>query len=330
MRALVVILNKDNGVMLRDCLNSLVRQTAGLCRNFEVLVMDGGSNDCSRDVAAEFERSYECVKFRVQSKLGGTGFARREACEYALENGYDAVIWGDSENIYEEDYVEKMINALNDSDAAGGIPVVRGGFYAHAFAWYHAIHLIIPGLAKKHIPGNNKAERVNLFSRFMYPESRRAEDYGFSLLLLKKGVKLKQKVVDARVHVSLPERIAEIIRWQKARARGAAEAAKLVGVLPYDAIAWAAMDVVFAILAIASFITVLPLVVYAALLFMLSMYFFVSTWKYLEKPKVRYFFAPFIGLIIYSAFSLLSLFYYLKVNPDGENVLKYAENEKVK
>ena len=84
MKVLVVILNKDNAEGLKKCLESLKNQSVD---DFDVLVMDGGSRDGSKEVAKRFG-----VDFRVQKRLGGTGFARVEACQYALEKGYDVVV----------------------------------------------------------------------------------------------------------------------------------------------------------------------------------------------------------------------------------------------
>ncbi len=301
MRTLVVILNKDNADGLRKCLQSLASQTA---EDFDVLVLDGASKDASEEVAREFN-----VTFKVQDRLSGTGYARVEACRYALERGYDAVIWGDSENVYSEEYVERMVEGLEDADVVGGVPIVEGGFFAHAFAWYHAIHAFIPAVAKKHIPGNNRGERVKIFERAMYPESRRAEDYGFSLLLMKRGVKLEQRVVDAKVYVSLPESIGDIHRWQMARAKGAAEAAYEVGVFPSDALIWLLALLPFPLLLISPMLSALLML----LVFLASLVIFVKSLSFIRKPKRAYFFAPFIGILIYSAYTLVSLLHYLRL-----------------
>ncbi|MET1124066.1 MAG: glycosyltransferase family 2 protein [Archaeoglobaceae archaeon] len=303
MRALVVILNKDNAEGLRNCLESLERQTAKICRDFDVLILDGGSKDNSRDVAEGFASKHPCVEFRVQKRLGGTGFARIEACEAAKD--YDVVVWGDSENVYCEDYVEKVLKALRSCDVVGGIPVLGGGFLDHAFAWYHAVHAIFPKLAAYHIPGNNRAEKTWIYELVSYPPSVRADDYGFSLLLMKKGLKLRSRVVDAKVRVSLPKNLREVFRWQKYRAKGAAQAAKLVGVFPYDSVAWVAFLTALS----AAFVIFPPFAVIFALLS--SLLLFAASRRFLEKPRLRYFFAPLLGVLVHSAFCLLTIYEYV-------------------
>jgi glycosyltransferase involved in cell wall biosynthesis len=309
MKALVVILNKDNAKGLKDCLNSLVNQSARICEDFDVLILDGASKDDSEKIAMFFTKKYPCVSFRVQKKLGGTGFARVEGCEYAITQGYDAVIWGDSENYYSVDYVKKILRALEEADVAGGRPVVRGSFFAHAFTWYHAIHAMFSAVGDRHIPGNNRAEKVEIYKKAMYPESRRAEDYGLSLILMKKGIRLKHKVVEADVRVSLPESFSEVLAWQKARAIGAAEAAFIAGIFPYDLLIWLPALLPFPLLLIHPAGGLMLL----ALVFIASLVVFTKSMKFLERPRKRYFFAPFVGLLIHSAYNLLSLFHYLKL-----------------
>ncbi|MCX8151810.1 MAG: glycosyltransferase family 2 protein [Archaeoglobaceae archaeon] len=303
LRTLVVILNKDNAEGLRRCLKSLIDQSLKICEDFDVLVIDGGSKDGSKEVVEEFSKTYPCVKFKVQKKLGGTGFARIESCDYA--KNYKFVIWGDSENEYSKDYVEKIVKALEKYDVAGGIPIVESSFYGHAFAWYHALHLIVPKLKNYHVPGNNRGERTEIYKLATYPETRRAEDYGFSLKLMKAGIKLKVKVVDAKVKISLPKTFKDIIAWQKNRAKGAAEAAYSVKFFPYDSLIWIS---IFPVL-IFSFLK-LEIVIF---LLALNSMIFLLTKRFLEKLKMRFFLAPIFGILIHSFFSLLTLIEFTKL-----------------
>jgi len=310
MKALVIILNKNNADNLKKCLESLVNQTVEIGKDFDVLVLDGASTDNSRDVALEFSRYG--VKFKVQKRLGGTGFARVEGCFYALQNGYDVVIWGDSENVYDRNYVKEMLKKLKECDAVGGIPRVEGGFFAHAFAWYHAIHLLIPGLYKRHIPGNNKAEKTWIYSKVMYPTSVRAEDYGFSLLLLRNGIKLRQDVANAIVYVSLPNSFREVLAWQNARAKGVAQALRLIGFKPYDVIAWSFVVLIIPILIVLALFNPLPLVAYLFLLLLASIYLGIKSKRFIKRFKWSYVISPLIGLMIYSLYSIKALIYYLR------------------
>ncbi len=311
MKALLIILNKNKALLLDKCLKSIVNQD-GFCLLFDVLVIDGASKDNSREVAEKYKEKYGCIEFKVQKRLGGTGYARNEGCHYALKKGYDVIIWGDSENYYEKDYFKNILEKIRDRDVVGGVPKVIGKFYAHAFAWYHAIHLIFPGLYRMHIPGNNKAERVEIFKRFRYPNSLRSDDYGFSLLLRKNGVHLKHDISwNSIVRVSLPEKWRDVKTWQDFRAKGAAQALREVGVKPYDNIAWGIGFLLFIFFIILLPVNCIPLLIYFLLFFVASLFIFFKSIKYLVRPKYRYFFAPFFGLLVYSYYSLKTVFYYL-------------------
>ncbi len=312
MKVLVVILNKNNAESLRRCLNSLIKQRCKICQEFDVLVMDGGSSDDSREVTLKFSRDYPCIKFKVQEIIGGTGFARREACIYALERGYDVVIWGDSENEYDESYIEEVLKKLKKCDVVGGIPEVNGDFFGHAFAWYHAIHLIIPKLYRVHIPGNNRAEKTFIYRKVIYPTSIRAEDYGFSILLLKKGIRLEQCVANALVRVSLPRTLRDVLSWQEIRARGVAQTLKEIEFGPWDLLAWSSILALLIIFLVISLISPLPLAIYMSILILISIYLYIRSIQFIKKPKIIYALAPLIGIMIYSFYSIKALIYYLR------------------
>ena len=109
--------------------------------------------------------------------------------------------------------------------------------------------------------------------------------------------------------MSLPESLGEVHKWQMARAKGVAEAAHEIGVFPSDALIWLA-----ALLPIPLVFVYPPLSLSLfLLLFLTSTAIFVRSAKYIEKPRKRYFFAPFFGILIYSVYSLISLLHYLKL-----------------
>ncbi|RLI85243.1 MAG: hypothetical protein DRP01_06615 [Archaeoglobales archaeon] len=310
MKAIVVILNKNNAESLERCLKSLVNQKAEVGRDFDVLVLDGASTDNSRDVALKFS-SYGVI-FKVQDRLGGTGFARIEGCMHALKFGYDVVVWGDSENVYDREYISKILEKLKDFDAVGGIPTFEGSFFDHAFAWYHAIHILIPNLHKFHLPGNNKAEKTWIYKEVMYPPSVRAEDYGFSLLILKKGIKLKQTFTDAFVQVSTPKKFREVIMWQDARAKGVAQALRFVGFKPYDVAAWSMISILLLIFSLLSLINPIPICIYLISLTSLSIYLGVRSKRFIKNFKWIYVSSPLVGIIIHSLYSIKTLIYYMR------------------
>lgn len=309
MRTLVVILNKDNAEGLKRTLDSLTRQTVPICREFDVLVMDGGSKDHSEEVTLSFSKNYPCIKFRIQRTLGGTGYARLEASLYALENGYDIIIWGDSENIYSSKYIEGFLKRFSDGcDVVGGIPIVIGGFWSHAYAWYHSIHLVFPWIKNLHIPGNNRGEKTRIYHKVLYPVSKRAEDYGYSLLLLKKGIKLRNCISsESKVYVSLPSKFREVLKWQNYRSMGVAEVCRDIDVFPFDCILWTIFlaTIVLGLLLIPFYWEIGLVILSLPVLF--SLVVSVISRRYILEPKIRYILAPFIGLLIHSYYCLKTI-----------------------
>ncbi len=245
---LVVIMNKDNAEGLRECLDSLTKQSCVICKDFDVLIVDGGSKDGSEEVAREFSRRYPCIKFMVQKFRGGVGPARIEAISYARERGYKLIIWGDSENVYERDYVEKVVNEAlgNSCEVVSGKPMVpSNSVWSKLFFWYHAMHIIfkVPSFLKvRHAPGNNKCSKVNVYNNVLYPPISRTDDYYFSYLLMKKDLDGKIRFClrnDAVVKVKVPKTFSEVLAWQRARVKGLLEGTVVTkSPLPPDNILW--------------------------------------------------------------------------------------------
>jgi len=240
-KVLVVILNKDNAEGLRETLNSLVNQvgSCSVCECFDVLVIDGGSKDNSAETVREFTSKYPCIKFKVQEVLGGVGPARLEVVKYAMSNGYEYIIWGDSENIYREDYVSKIIKVPTDCDVVSGKPLLRCHELSDKlFFWYHAYHVLFKYVRERHAPGNNKLVKTHVYLKSIYPPIIRSDDFYFSILALKKGVRFCYNE-DAVVVVAVPKDWRGIKSWQRSRLLGLVQGAILTNrKLPPDFIPW--------------------------------------------------------------------------------------------
>ncbi len=245
-KVLVVIMNKDNAEGLSKCLESLTAQTCSICKSFDVLIVDGGSNDNSYEVASKFKEKYPCIEFIVQRVKGGVGPARIEAIHYALKHNYDLIIWGDSENVYDPNYVSEILKWIYEKgcDIVSGRTMVNteSSIWSKIFFWYHSLHLFLKRLSKIHAPGNNKAVKAFIYKHVNYPPSSRSDDYYFTYLLLKKGLIKRVKVCHAdkaRLLASIPSTFSDVVRWQKARVKGLVEGALIIGrPPPIDTYAW--------------------------------------------------------------------------------------------
>lgn len=236
-------MNKDNAEGLRKCLETLANQEeCRLCECFDILVMDGHSRDGSDKVAEEFSKRYGCIKLVKQAVKGGVGPARAEVVKYAMENGYQYIIWGDSENIYTPKYVNSLIKCVDDDHEvfSGFTRVKHTSIWSRIFFWYHAYHMLFSYVRERHAPGNNKLTKTTVFNKAMYPPSARSDDFYFSILALKRGVKFRH-CPNAEVMVTMPSSFEEIKAWQRSRVRGLVEGAYMTGIgFPPDLPPWAA------------------------------------------------------------------------------------------
>ncbi|MEM0453423.1 MAG: glycosyltransferase family A protein [Sulfolobales archaeon] len=240
-KILVVILNKDNADGLKKVLESLVNQVGGckICECFDVLIVDGNSKDESMGVFTEFQSKYSCIKFRIQEVPGGVGPARLEAVRYALDNGYEYIIWGDSENVYSEDYVTQILSSPDKCEVISGKPLIRcNNLFDKFFYWYHAYHVLFSYVRKKHAPGNNKLVKASVYSKSTYPPIVRSDDFYFSIKALRKSINFCYNR-NALVTVALPNDWEGVKSWQRARILGSVQGALLLNmVVPPDFLPW--------------------------------------------------------------------------------------------
>lgn len=241
MRALVVLLNKDNAEGLEKALESLVNQSnASVCVDFDILIVDGWSEDGSELVAERFRERFKCVNFVKQRFRGGVGQARVEAVRYAIDSDYDLIIWGDSENVYSRNYVSGFLKCFNDEaacDVCSGSTYVRDSFWGMLFYWYHTYHHLFKFVSRRHAPGNNKAVKTSLYEKFVYPAIPRSDDFFFSLSI--QGSAEFCHCEKASLITTVPRSFKGVIAWQRNRVRGLVEGSLLIGrKLPPDFIPW--------------------------------------------------------------------------------------------
>ena len=228
---LVVLLNKDNAVGLEKALESLIRQSSvKICIDFDVLIMDGWSADDSEQIAEKFRERFKCINFVKQRFRGGVGQARIEAVRYAIDSGYDLIIWGDSENEYSENYVSSFLRCFDDErscDVCSGSTLVRDSFWGMLFYWYHAYHHLFKFVSRRHAPGNNKAVKTRLYEKHMYLAIPRSDDFFFSLSL--QGNAEFCYCGEASLITTVPKSLRDVIAWQRNRVRGLVEGSLLTG-----------------------------------------------------------------------------------------------------
>ncbi|MDO8623038.1 MAG: glycosyltransferase family 2 protein [archaeon] len=107
MKASFIIPTYNNEKTLEECLNSIRMQKFG---NYEILVIDGGSTDRTREIAKKFKCKIIENKKRVEE------FGRIEGIKHAK---WDILIFVDADNILVgEDWLGKVLKPFEDKEIA--------------------------------------------------------------------------------------------------------------------------------------------------------------------------------------------------------------------
>ena len=232
IRGLVALMNKDDWRGLKRALETLASQKdLEICRDFHILIMDGGSKDKSREVVNSFSMLYPCITFKVQDILGGVGPARVEVVRYAINNGYDFIVWGDSGNKYSPHYLSNLlIPAMGEGcDVVSGFTVVKDeSLWSKLLFWYHVYHQLFSFVGSHHAPGNNKLVKLSTYEKVMYIPTSRSDDFFFSLLAGKKGIKFCHSR-EAVIEVSMPTSFRDVLVWEENRVKGLIEGFYMLG-----------------------------------------------------------------------------------------------------
>jgi len=104
----VIIITYNRCRELERCLNSLMAQTYA---NFETIVVDGGSTDCTADVIRQ-----HTIKLIRETKKGGISAARNLGISHS--NG-DIVVFLDDDAVTEKNWLENLIKPFASENVAG-------------------------------------------------------------------------------------------------------------------------------------------------------------------------------------------------------------------
>ena len=279
VETVVAILNRNHGPQLRLCLDSLLSQNPD---DAVVIVVDGNSTDDSLQTIEEYSRKDKRVQLLIQ-KSRGTGKARNELIEHVQTCFPEAkrIVWGDSENLYHEDYLNAIRSV--DADVVGGVNIIDSDSPLSQALWW-----AYNGLTGKTVVGNNESVRASLYGNHRYPPITRTEDFFFCRQLREDGARFS-KTYDAICYIKTAESLREFVQWERSRTQGLLEGARITGRLM--ALLATYVGVVSAILlyfVIAPFIFSLSLLLgflYIAIFLGISAFMWIHGRRYLRRPR---------------------------------------------
>lgn len=112
----VVIPTLNEEKFIARCLDSVIRQSYPFA-DMDVMVVDGGSKDRTKDIVEEYKRKYQNIRFlnnpgRIQSIAFNIGVKSSDA---------PYIVRLDAHALYNTDYVEKCIIGLEKDESIGNV-----------------------------------------------------------------------------------------------------------------------------------------------------------------------------------------------------------------
>lgn len=176
-----------NGQYLVDFFDSLQHQTNN---NFDVIVVNDGCKEFEK-----IKTVYEKMLNIIELQYSNTPAKNREyGINYCIENGYDILIFGDSDDYFEQNRVEKSLQLLKEYDVViNDLNLFdESGVYEEQYLSHRVKNLAIVEfefIKDKNICGlSNTAIKLEGISKIDIPDDLIAVDwYLFSMLLIEGG-----------------------------------------------------------------------------------------------------------------------------------------------
>ncbi len=180
MNLSVVVITRNAGAFMRDCLDSLVHQSR---KPHEVLVVDANSTDGTQGIVKEYAAKFPFVKLHVQP---GT---RGEGRNYGVgKSAGDIVAFIDADAIAHALWVDELIKAMADADVVAGREV-RLGY--DGFTSLKRVGMLFNGVDITY-PSVNLAYRKSAFEAIegFDPWFKEAEEVDLNYRAVEAGYKL--------------------------------------------------------------------------------------------------------------------------------------------
>src|SRR5712691_5993977 len=123
-RCSVIVPCRNERKYIARCLDSIIANSYPKDR-LEVLVVDGQSEDGTRDIIAKYTRQYHFIRLLVNAKRLIPSAMNRGVSEATG----DVIMKMDAHSTYPADYIEKSITYLQnyDADNVGGVCIIGPG-----------------------------------------------------------------------------------------------------------------------------------------------------------------------------------------------------------
>jgi glycosyltransferase involved in cell wall biosynthesis len=180
----VIAYNEERTIT--NCIESVLKQKGLGDLDYEVIVVNDGSEDGTGSVARSFERNDPRIRSVDLVENRGRGFARREGVRRS-KGDYVALV--DADVTLPENWLERVMPCLQQFDAAGGIAAPDGDcvYICQRFCLEPR-----PRPATFGITGNNSVYKRSVFDRIAFdPELRGGEDVDLILRMVQSGYKIK-------------------------------------------------------------------------------------------------------------------------------------------
>ncbi len=112
MKVTVVIPAYNEELYIGRCLETLMGQTY---KDLDVIIVDDGSSDSTRDIVQEMAKRYRRIKLLRQQR-GGPGRARNLGAQHAKG---DILVLVDADMEFDQHYIARLIKPIIDGDAVG-------------------------------------------------------------------------------------------------------------------------------------------------------------------------------------------------------------------
>lgn len=180
----VIAYNEERTI--NNCIKSILNQRELKNSDYEIIVVNDGSEDETGSVIESFGENNQRVKLIDLKEKKGRGFARHEGVR---KSKGDYIVFVDADITLPENWLEKVIPYLEQFDAVGGIAIPDGDstYICQKF-----------GLQPKPLPhtygisGSNSIYKRSIFAKIIIdPQLRGGEDTDFILKMVQSGYKIK-------------------------------------------------------------------------------------------------------------------------------------------